>query len=117
MFAVMVPIIHRVVYREKPKLSLLIAVLLSVVGTGLLTLHGYHLNLGDFLVLGAAFCRALQMTFTKKITDGKKMNSGALTTIQLGGVAIGSGFLTLFQKHPDLHLTLSFWLITGHFNE
>lgn len=114
LFAVMVPIIHSIVYRVKPKLSLLIAVILSIVGTAMLTLHGYRLSSGDFLILGAAFCRALQMTFTKKITDGKEMNSGALTTIQLGVVAIGSGFLTLFQKHPDLHLTLFFWLITGY---
>jgi drug/metabolite transporter (DMT)-like permease len=66
------------------------------------------------LVLGAALCRATQMTLTKKITDGKVMNSGVLTTIQLGVVAIGSGFLTIFQKHPDIHFTLSFWLITGY---
>lgn len=114
LFAVMVPIIQSIVFREKPKVTLLIAVVLSVVGTALLTLHGYHINLGDFLILGAAFCRAVQMTLTKKITDGKEMNSGALTTIQLGVVAIGSGFLTIFQKHPDTHLTLSFWLITGY---
>lgn len=114
LFAVMVPLIQSVLYRKHPKLTLLGAVILSVLGTALLTLHGYHINIGDYLVLGAAFCRAVQMTFTKKLTDGKKMNSGALTTIQLGVVAIGSGFVTIFQHPSYTHLTISFWLITGY---
>lgn len=114
LFAVMVPLIQSVVYRKRPKLTLLGAVILSVLGTALLTLHGYHINIGDFLVLGAAFCRAVQMTFTKKLTDGKEMNSGALTTIQLGVVALGSGFVTMFQHPSYTHLTLSFWFITGY---
>lgn len=114
LFAVMVPLIQSVVYRKRPKLTLIGAVILSVLGTALLTLHGYHINIGDFLILGAAFCRAVQMTFTKKMTDGKEMNSGALTTIQLGVVAIGSGFVTVFQHPSYTHLTISFWLITGY---
>lgn len=114
LFAVMVPLIQSVVYRRRPKLTLLGAVILSVIGTALLTLHGYHINIGDFLVLGAALCRAVQMTFTKKLTDGKEMNSGALTTIQLGVVAVGSGLVTMFQHPSYTHLTLSFWLITGY---
>lgn len=114
LFAVMVPLIHSIVYRKRPKLRLLGAVIVSVLGTALLTLHGYHMNIGDFLVLGAAFYRALAMTFTKKMTDGKEINSGALTTIQLGVVAVGSGFVTMFQHPSYTHWTLSFWLITGY---
>lgn len=113
LFAVMVPLIQSIIYKKRPKMTLLFAIFLSVLGTALLTLHGYHINIGDFLVLGAAFCRAVQMIFTKRMTDGKKMNSGALTTIQLGIVAIGSGFVSMFH-HSDLHLTFSFWLITGY---
>jgi drug/metabolite transporter (DMT)-like permease len=114
LFAVMVPLIHSIVERKRPKLTLLGAIIVSVLGTALLTLHGYHINIGDFLVLGAAFCRAVQMTFTKRMTDGKEMNSGALTTIQLGIVAVGSGFVTIFQHPSYSHLTISFWLITGY---
>jgi drug/metabolite transporter (DMT)-like permease len=113
LFAVMVPLFQSIVYRKLPDLTLLVAIILSVLGTALLTLHGYQVNIGDFLVLGAAFCRAIQMTFTKRLTDGKEMNSGALTTIQLGIVAVGSGCVTAFQHH-ETHLSLSFWLITGY---
>lgn len=114
LFAVMVPLLQSIAYRKRPKLTLLGAVAVSVLGTALLTLHGYHINIGDFLVLGAAFCRAVQMTLTKKMTDGKDMNSGALTTIQLGVVAVGSGLVTTFQHPSYLNLTISFWLITGY---
>lgn len=116
LFAVMVPLIDSIVYRRRAKLGLLGAGVLSVLGTALLTLRGaqIHVNLGDLLVLGAALCRASQMTLTKKMTDGKQVDSGALTTIQLGVVAIGSGVVSMFQ-HPSLTgLTLSFWLITGY---
>ncbi|UOF90013.1 hypothetical protein LSG31_19430 [Fodinisporobacter ferrooxydans] len=68
--------------------------------SSLLTLHGYYINIGDFLILGAALCRAIQMSVAKKLTDGKTMNSGALTTIQLAVVAIGSGILTGFHHSP-----------------
>ena len=114
LFAVMVPVIDSILFRKRPKTGLFGAVVLSMLGTALLTLHGYHINIGDFLVLGAAFFRAIQMTFTKRMTDGKQMNSGALTTIQLGVVATGSGIVSVFQ-HPSItNLTPAFWLITGY---
>ena len=97
----MVPVIDSILFRKRPKTGLFGAVVLSMLGTALLTLHGYHINIGDFLVLGAAFFRAIQMTFTKRMTDGKQMNSGALTTIQLGVVATGSGMISMFQ-HPSI---------------
>lgn len=114
LFAVMVPMVEGIVSRRRPKMGLLGAVVLSVLGTALLTLHGYHVNLGDVLILGAALFRAIQMTMTKRLTDGKQMDSGALTTIQLAVVSIGSGVLTLFQHPSFAHLSISFWLITGY---
>ena len=116
LFAVMVPLNDSIIYRRRPKIALLGAVILSVLGTALLTMRGNHIhvNIGDFLVLGAALCRAIQMTFTKRMTDGKQMNSGALTTIQLGVVAIGSGIASMFQHPSFTDLTPSFWLITGY---
>ena len=114
LFAVMVPVIDSILFRKRPKPGLFGAIVLSMLGTALLTLHSYHINIGDLLVLGAAFFRAIQMTFTKRMTDGKQMNSGALTTIQLGVVATGSGMISMFQ-HPSItNLSPSFWMITGY---
>lgn len=112
---VLVPFVDAVIYRKFPKMALLVAVFLSVIGTGLLTLkNGYEFNLGDLLILGAAVCRATQMSITKKLTEGKQINSGALTTIQLLVVAIGSGAISYLQHPVSVHLSVSFWMITGY---
>jgi drug/metabolite transporter (DMT)-like permease len=113
---VLVPFVDALVYRKSPKVSLLGAVFLSMIGTALLTLKdGYQFNMGDLLILGAAVCRAVQMSITKKLTEGKEFNSGALTTIQLSVVAIGSGSISFFQ-HPtsSIHFSSSFWIVTAY---
>lgn len=116
LFAVLVPLLDSLLYRTRPKLGLLGAVGLSVTGTALLTMRGSHLhvNLGDVLVFGAACFRAIQMTLTRRLTEGKLMDSGALTTIQLGVVAMGTGIATGFQHVAFTGLTGSFWLIAGY---
>ncbi|MGB8955611.1 MAG: EamA family transporter [Tumebacillaceae bacterium] len=99
MTIMLTPIIEGIVFRRFPGWSLLGAVLLSVIGTAFLTLKdGYSFNPGDFLVLGAALVRAIQMTYTQKMTQGKTMNSGVLTIIQLAVVAVFTGVITLMQK-------------------
>jgi drug/metabolite transporter (DMT)-like permease len=103
-----------IVNRRRPRFGIIGAVLLSILETALLTLHGYHMNSGDALVLGAALCRAILMTSTKGMTDRKQMDSSVLTIIQLDVVAVGAGVLNLLE-HPTLTcLILSFWLITGY---
>ncbi|WKB34714.1 hypothetical protein QS257_12245 [Terrilactibacillus sp. S3-3] len=47
-------------------------------------------------MLLAAVLRAVQMTVTQKMTEGKVMDSGLLTTIQLSTVAVIMGILSLF---------------------
>ncbi|WP_157738084.1 DMT family transporter [Aneurinibacillus soli] len=74
--------------------------------------ESYVYNLGDFLILGAALFRAVQMTITKKLTEGKEIEPGALTTIQL--VAVGAGLISFVQQPVPVELTPTFWLITGY---
>ncbi|WCK54465.1 EamA family transporter [Aneurinibacillus sp. Ricciae_BoGa-3] len=112
---VLVPIVDSIVYRKLPRISLMGAVLLSTVGTGLLTLKAaYVFNPGDFLILGAALFRAIQMTVTKKLTEGKEIEPGALTTIQLLVVAVGAGIISFAQHPASVQLSPKFWLITGY---
>jgi drug/metabolite transporter (DMT)-like permease len=112
---VLVPIVDSIVYRKLPRISLLGAVFLSIVGTGLLTLkESYIYNPGDFLILGAAVFRAIQMTITKKLTESKETEPGALTTIQLLVVAVGAGFISFVQEPVPVELTPKFWLVTGY---
>lgn len=94
---VFTPLIDSVVSRNRLKSGILVAVFLSIIGTGMLTLkQGYHFNIGDLFILLAAILRAVQMTFTSKLTQGKKeMDSGALTTIQLGVATICLGIMAV----------------------
>ena len=72
------------------------AVALSVCGTAFLTLQdGLSLHVGDWLILGAALLRSLQMITTKGMTQDKTLNSGSLTIIQLGVVALLSGLVSV----------------------
>lgn len=110
------PLVESFVSRNRLRLGILFAVLLSVVGTALLTLkQGYQFNIGDLLIIVAALLRAIQMTFTQKLTLGKEMDSGALTTIQLSVVAIIMAFVSVFVNGIEsitLNKSLLFWSLT-----
>lgn len=95
---VLTPIVEGITFRRFPGWGILGAAGLSCVGAGLLALQGgYELDVGDWLMLGAALLRACMVTATKKITEGKPLDSGALTVVQLITVSVLTGFaLTLF---------------------
>lgn len=103
---VFVPVIESILSRRLPNLFLLAAVLLSFAGTGMLILKtGYSFNIGDLYILAAAVVRALFMIFSKKLTDGKTVDTALLTFVQLGVVAVCMGIVSLLN-HPLSHLTL-----------
>lgn len=111
----MVPIVEGVIYKRNPGAAVFGVVLLSLLGTALLTLKGeYHFNVGDVLILAAALFRAIQMTYTKKLTKNQEFDSAALTTIQMMVVAVLAGCVALFEPRPagGFQGSLSFWLIT-----
>jgi drug/metabolite transporter (DMT)-like permease len=97
---VFVPVIDALLNRRLPNLVILGAVLLSFVGTGMLTLRaGYSFNLGDILILLAALVRSLFMIYSKKLTDGKNVDTVLLTFVQLGVVAVCTGIVS-FMAYP-----------------
>jgi drug/metabolite transporter (DMT)-like permease len=113
---ILTPIMDWLVNKKFTGYSFFFAVCLSIIGTGLLTYKdSIVFNKGEMLILGAAFLRATQMTFTKKMTEGKTLDSSALTIIQLGVVALFSGILNLTVEDATI-LTLphssEFWLPT-----
>lgn len=115
---VFTPLIESAMLKKRLTLGILGAVILSIFGTGLLTLkQGYHFNIGDFLILFAAILRAVQLSYTEKLTMGKEMDSGALTTIQLGVAAICMGIIavTLNGIHLiNFHKSILFWSLTAY---
>ncbi|AJY74799.1 DMT family transporter [Paenibacillus beijingensis] len=103
---VFVPVIEALLSRRLPNMLVLGAVLLSFVGTGMLTLKtGYSFNIGDLFILSAAVVRALFMIFSKKLTDGKKTDNALLTFVQLGIVALCTGIVS-FLKYPPTQMKL-----------
>lgn len=118
LFVIFTPFVESVMSHKRLHIGILGVVLLSVIGTFLLTMKsGYHFNIGDVLILLAAFLRAVQMSVTQKMTQGKVMDSGALTTIQPGVVAIIMGILSLStDRFPSWTITHSvvFWLLTAY---
>jgi Permeases of the drug/metabolite transporter (DMT) superfamily len=118
LFVIFTPLVESVISKKRLHTGILGVVLLSVIGTFLLTMNnGYHFNIGDVLILLAAFLRAVQMSVTQKMTQGKVMDSGALTTIQLGIVAIIMGILSLSSDRFSFWTVSSsvmFWLLTAY---
>lgn len=112
-YVVMVPLIESVLARTKLPPAVLGAALLSLTGTALLTIKaGWQLdfNLGDALVLLAASIRAVQMVVSKRIASAIQTDrSLALTTLQLGLVALFSGVGLLFEQPAWNHISAANW--------
>jgi drug/metabolite transporter (DMT)-like permease len=118
LFVVFTPLVESIIFKKRLNAGIFGTVLLSIIGTFFLTIKsGYHFNIGDLLILAAALLRAIQMTITQKMTKGKIMDSGVLTTIQLGVVAITMGILSLTSGGIHAFLlpsSTTFWILTAY---
>ncbi|WP_437713270.1 DMT family transporter [Sorangium sp. So ce448] len=109
---VLTPVVEGIMFRRFPGWGTLGAAGLSCVGAGLLALeNSYRFNLGDLLMLAAALLRALMVTTTKKLTQGRTLDSGALTAVQLITVAVLTGAALLVTGGQGLSLPTApqFW--------
>ncbi|WP_051912769.1 DMT family transporter [Halomonas sp. TG39a] len=100
--------------------ALLVMTLVSVLGVLLLTSSEgstLDLNKGDYFILMAALLRALMVTLTKRIVEGKAITTSTLTAIQSLVVATVS-ILLVFISRPfsdfAIPTSLSFWLIMAY---
>ena len=84
------PLVDAVLAGRQPDRAICGLALLYVSGAALLTGAGADgPRSGDLLILGAALCRALMVTATKRWTLGRDdLSSGALTLVQLMTVAV-----------------------------
>ena len=112
---VFTPIVEGITFRQFPGWGILFATGLSCIGAAMLALQGgYQFNTGDWLMLSAAVLRACMVTATKKITQGKPLNSGALTVVQLLTVAVLTGLVLLVVESASLVFPSEsvFWIAT-----
>lgn len=106
-----------VINRTKISPSLIWLALCSIVGVYCLTHSGsatLTLNTGDYFILCAATLRAVMVTVTKRLSEGKAITTSTLTAIQSFIVAISA--LTLcFITQPLNSITLptdsQFWMV------
>ena len=90
---VLAPLFARVILRHGPSGLEMLGVGLATLGLGLLSLgDGLEPALGDLLVLGCAACFALHIVAISAFAP--KMDAMALTTVQIGVVAVAGLALT-----------------------
>ena len=117
MCVVFTPFVEWIVLRARPSLVSFVAAGVSLVGAWLLT-SGVSLsfNLGDGLILLAALLRAVMVTYTNKLTQGKQIPSLFLTSVQTGVVGLGClflGIIILPGGLPPLPHDPTFWYATA----
>ena len=100
--SVMVPLLARLVYRNRPRRSEILGLLAATAGMGLMTLEGPLglVNRGDLLTLACAVAFAAQI-----VTQGhfsEKMSFESLAVIQVGTAALFAGSLFLWVEPPRL---------------
>lgn len=108
---VFTPIIDSIWQRKLPPSNILMAALLCIAGTWVLTSSkSLQFNLGDGLILVAALLRALMVTYTKRVTDKIKLSSLALTQLQMCVVFIASVVVMLVSvENITIPNAIDFW--------
>lgn len=104
----LVPLVHYLVYRMPPRRLTLLAILLAVAGTYLLTSPGggLGLNRGDVLTLGCAFTFAGQIVAAGHFV--RRMPIGRLLAIEMGVSALLSLAFAPLLETPRLEITPAF---------
>jgi len=93
---VLVPLIVAVVDRKVPTKRTTLGIILATIGLGLLSLNGFHVAYGDFLVFLGALCFAGHIYSVAHFSES--YDAITITSIQLFVVAILSGFAMLIGE-------------------
>lgn len=111
---VLTPIFEGLLGRKWLPGSFFVAAGLATAGVGLLVSgNGFVVpNLGDLLMLGAAFLRGLHFAFAGKLTQGKPYSALNLTTLQVTVAAIATvAYNPIDAIQAAISYTLTDWLI------
>lgn len=92
LYVIIVPFLHWIISKRRPKTKSIIAALMAVIGLGLLTLDGDKgVNIGDILTLFGGLCFAFHMIYIDKYTE--KHDPVFLTMVQISFVAVSNWIL------------------------
>lgn len=99
LYVIIVPFLHWLFNRVKPRKNNLIAAVIAVIGLALITLKGdLSVNLGDLLTFICSFLYALHMVFVDRYTAC--YNPVSLTVVQMGSCAVISWGVALTTEGP-----------------
>lgn len=99
LYVIIVPFLHWLFNRVKPRKNNLIAAVIAVIGLALITLKGdLSVNLGDLLTFICSFLYALHMVFVDRYTAC--YNPVSLTVVQMGSCAVISWVVALTTEGP-----------------
>jgi drug/metabolite transporter (DMT)-like permease len=112
LYVIFVPIIG-LVLGKKLQLNVAISIGLSVVGLYLLSGAGLeNMQSGDIMLLGSAFCFAIQITLIEKW--GNQVDGLRLNCIQCLVTAVLSAIFMIFTETPQTQAVLDCWLPIGY---
>ncbi len=110
---VLTPFVERLMLGQRPDARLLPAVVLSLLGTWLLSGGvDFDFGLGDGLMLAAALLRAFQVCLTRRLTADREVPPLALTAVQSGVIGLGCLLLGALLPGglPPLSSAPAFWV-------
>lgn len=93
MFVVFTPLVGAILFKEKIKGLTWPAIAIAIFGLAIMTLRGVGFGFGESITIVTAFMWSLQITFLSRW--GKKEIAWAMTTIQMGVVALMSLIISL----------------------
>jgi len=109
------PMLDSLFMRSKLDWPVIGVALLCVAGAAVISGGGgTGVSPGDLLVIVAALCRGVMVTATKKLTLGKTLSSGALTTVQMFTVAcLATGAIFLQPGDAKIDLSLNWQFVAA----
>mgnify|MGYP000956415779 FL=1 len=112
---VFTPVLSALIYKNKPERKFILVVLMSIIGTGLLTLReGFDINsdyfFGDFASILTAFFSALAIVLTGGAVLKEEVDSYQLGVYQLGVVGVLSLIFALAFEMPAMPSLPHIWI-------
>ncbi|MBT2724950.1 DMT family transporter [Bacillus sp. ISL-46] len=106
---IFVPLINCVLIKRLPPWTIRVGLVFTLTGIGLLTIeHSFSINLGDLLCIIGAFCYAIHIILTGKLT--KQNDALTLGILQLGFAGLLAMICSFVFENPSLPSSLNPWI-------
>lgn len=108
LYVVTTPLIAWVILRQQIDRYTWGCVILATIGLAMLSLHGWHVGYGEFLVLVSAVAFGAHIVALGRWSSG--LDSYAMTIVQLTSCAVLTGVISLFQGY-ELPADTEGWIV------